>query len=140
MTIDPKQPVFGPANVDYRAVEKEGGAPGSGKKAVYLAILAGLLSLLGGSVLAVRVDRRALLDDRLDNMPPDIVAWTRRNIECRKWLNFAVADEATDRRVEDAVLHLRCDVLAVDLQRMRRKYVQWPKALEAINAAQESGL
>lgn len=140
MIIDPKQPVFGPANVDCRAVEKEGGAPGPGKKAVYLAILVGLLSLLGGSVLAVRIDRRALLDDRLDNMPPDIVAWTRRNIECRKWLNFAVADEATDRRVEDAVLHLRYDVLAVDLQRMRRKYVQWPEALEAINAAQESGL
>src|SRR6185437_12485892 len=127
-------------NIDCRAVENAEQAPVSRKTVVYLAILAGLLSLLAGSMFAIRTDHRALLDGRLDNMPSDIGALARRNIECRQWLAFTVVDEVTDRRVQDAVLHLRCDTLTADLGRMRRKYVQWPKALEAINAAQDSGL
>lgn len=137
MTIDPKQPAFGPANIDHRAVENGGQAPVSRKMAVYLVILAGLLSLLAGSMFAIRADHRALLDGRLDDMPPDIVALVRRNIECRQWLAFTVVDEATDRRVQDAVLHLRCDTLTADLERMRRKYAQTPQALRALGAAQD---
>lgn len=140
MTIDPKQPAFGPANIDHRAVENAGQAPVSRKPAVYLAILAGLLSLLAGSMFAIHADHRALPDGQSGNVPPDIVALARRNFECRQWLNFAVVDEATDRGVQDAALHLRCDTLTADLGRMRRKYAQTPQALRALDAAQDSGL
>jgi hypothetical protein len=141
MTIDPKMPAFGPASIDPRPVANSGTAPVSmtRKPAAYLAILGGLLSLLAGSTLAIRADR-SLLDEQFKTTPPDVVALTRRNVECQEWLNFGVIDEATDRRAQDALLHLRCDVLAVDLARLRRRYAQSPTALQALDTAEDIGL
>ena len=81
-----------------------------------------------------RADQRALLDCRLRITCGRVSSpWSRRNIiGCRQWMAFRRVGEATDHRVQDAILHLRCDTLTADLGRMRREYVQWPKALEAI--------
>jgi len=137
MTIDPRKPVFGP-DIDPRPVGSSQMASVSRwKPGAYLAILAGLLSLFAASMLANRADR-ALPDFRPDSAPADVATLARRIAECRQWLNFAVIDEATDRAVQDVVIHLRCDTLAVDLAKMRRKYALWPVVLQALDAAGDS--
>jgi hypothetical protein len=141
MTIDPKQPAVGSA-IDPRPVgSSETASVSRWKPGAYLAILAGLLSLFAGSMLATRADR-ALTDVspdvRPESAPPDVTTLARRIVECRQWLNFAGIDEATDRAVQGAVIHLRCDTLAVDLAKMRRKFALWPAVLQALDAASDT--
>ncbi|WIM09294.1 hypothetical protein [Enhydrobacter sp.] len=136
MTIDPGKPAFGPAAIDRRAAgsAKTASAPTTRMPLAYLAIVAGLMSLFAGAMLAGRTDR-ALPDFETEDAPADVATLARRVVECRQWLNFAVIDEATDRAVQDAVVHLRCDALAADQQRLRRKYAQWPTTLQALDSA-----
>jgi hypothetical protein len=138
MTIDPRKPAFG-TDIDPRPVGSSKTASVSRwKPGAYLAVLAGLLTLFAGSMLATRADR-TLPDFRPDDSaPPDVTTLARRVVECRQWLNFTVVDEATDRAVQDAVIHLRCDTLAVDLAKMRRKYALWPAVLQALDAASDT--
>jgi hypothetical protein len=138
MTIDPGKPAFGPAAVDRRAAgsSKTAAAPTTRMPIVYLAIVAGLVSLFTGSMLAGRADR-TLPDFEAEEAPADVATLARRVVECRHWLNFAVIDEATDRAVQDAVIHLRCDAVAADQQRMRRKYAQSPMTLQALDASSD---
>lgn len=134
MTIDPRKPAPGPAIDPRPAGSSETASASRWKPGAYLAILAGLLTLFAGSMLATRADR-GLPDFRPDSAPADVATLARRIAECRQWLNFAVVDEATDRAVQDVVIRLRCDTLAVDLAKMRRKYALWPVALQALDAA-----
>jgi hypothetical protein len=104
-----------------------------------LLILAGLLCLPAGPTLAIDADR-SLLDGQLKNMPSDVVALAVRALKCRKWSIMEIADEATDRRVQHALDHLRCDSLATDMVSLRRKYAQSPPALQALKTAGDIGL
>lgn len=108
------------------------------KPTFHLLLLAGLLYLLAGSTLAMGADR-ALLDDQLKNMPPDVVSLAERELACRGWLNTAIIDAATDYRVQHALIHLRCDMLAVDTVTLRRKYEQSPSTLRALDTAGDTG-
>jgi hypothetical protein len=136
MTTDPGNPAFGPPAIDRRAAgsSKTASVATTRMPVVYLAIVAGLVSLFAGSMLAGRADR-TLLDLEAEEAPPDVAALARRVVDCRQWLNFAVIDEATDRAVQDALIHLRCDAVAADQQRLRRKYAQWPVTLQVLEAA-----
>jgi hypothetical protein len=138
MTIDPGKPAFGPAAIDRRAAgsSKTASAPTTRMPIAYLAIVAGLVSLFAGSMLAGRADH-TLPDLQVETTPPDVMALARRVVGCRQWLNFAVIDEATDRAVQDAVIRLRCEALADDQQRLRRKYAEWPTALQALDSADD---
>ena len=104
-----------------------------------LLILAGLLCLPAGPTLAIDADR-ALLDRQLKNMPSDVVALAVRELKCPKWLIMEIVDEATDHRVQHALIHLRCDTLATDMVELHRKYAQSPEALRALKTAGGVGL
>ena len=138
MTIDPRKPAFGPAIVPRPVGSSETASVSRWKPGAYLAILTGLLTLFAGSMLATRAIPDASSDVRPDRAPPDVTTVAGRIVECRQWLNFAVVDEATDRAVQDAVIHLRCDTLAVDLAKIRRKYALWPLELQALDAASDT--
>jgi hypothetical protein len=142
MTIDAKKPSVGPANIDSRAVENAGTTSATTtiwRQAFHLAFFVGLLTMVAGSIFAIRADR-GLLDRGLDNVPLDVVAFGRRSVECQGWLNFAIIDEATDRRVQNAVTRLACNAIAVDLSKMRRKYAHSPLALQALEIVHDYGL
>jgi hypothetical protein len=70
-------------------------------------------------------------------MPPDVAALAWRDVQCREWSNVAITDAATDYRVEHALVRLKCDRLAADIVALRRKYMQSPPALEALDAVRD---
>ena len=105
----------------------------------HLAILAGLLCLLAGPTLATDGDRTEL-DGQLKNLPPDVVTLVDRGRQCRAWLATEIADQATDYRVQHALIRLRCDALAADLVDLRHKYAQSPQALRGLDSAGDIGI
>jgi hypothetical protein len=141
MTIDARSRASARPISTLEAVENAGTASATTiwRQAFQLAFFVGLLAVVIGSIFAIRGDR-GLLDRGLGNVPLDVVAFGRRSVECQDWLNFAIIDEATNRRVQDSVTRLACNALAVDLDKMRRKYGHSPLALQALEIVHDNGL
>lgn len=108
--------------------------------------LVGLLCLLAAPALATDIAtstatgaERAPIDGQLESLPPDVAAVAARERQCRGWLATEITDQATDYRVEQALLRLRCDALASDLVVLRHKYAQSPQDLRALDTAGDLG-
>lgn len=98
-----------------------------------LPILAGLLCVLAGPTLATNADD-ASIDGQLKNAPTEVVALAERELECRHWSNVEISDQTTDAMVAHALSDLNCTSLDAEAVALRRKYVQSPPALRALDA------
>jgi hypothetical protein len=101
-----------------------------------LPILAGLLYVIAGPTVAMSADS-AQIEGQLKNAPTEVVALAERGLECQQWSTVEVSDEATDAAVTRALDDLHCDSLDAEVVALRRKYVQSPPTLRALDAARE---
>lgn len=76
---------------------------------------------------------QVVLQDLLRDSPADVVELARRVDGCRSLSAEDVTDEASDARVERAIVILRCDELVEDTATLRRKYVQLERTVRAID-------
>jgi hypothetical protein len=106
------------------------------KTTSHFLILVGLLCLLAEQTLAASADG-ARLDDQLRGAPKDIVALTKRELQCRHWSGVEISNEATDAMVARALGELKCDALGGEIIALRRKYAQIQPALRALDAASD---
>jgi hypothetical protein len=102
------------------------------KSISHLPILAGLLCVLAGPTLATNTDP-AQIEGQLKSAPTEVVALAKRELECRRWSNVEISDEATDAMVARALSDLNCTSLDAEVVALRRKYAQSPPALRALD-------
>jgi hypothetical protein len=68
--------------------------------------------------------------------PYDVARFLDRRMNCDHWAGEEPYDADRRREIDAAIRHLRCDAIARDERRIRKRYASRPAVLELLDSAQ----
>jgi hypothetical protein len=71
------------------------------------------------------------------DLPKEVAAVVMRRADCNHWMGEEPYDKARAREIERAIRQLKCDSLPGDEATLRKRYMDDPKVINALDRAQD---